>query len=331
MIKRIRTMLLAFLYVVCVFPHPHAKAEYDELMIGDHVYLGTLEQDGKTENGKEPLSWTVIDLDESNCLLITDYIIDQQRFNAKKDSGMNWSNSDIRKWMNEELFNEIFTKSEQDIILPVKTDESSRSGNLYESTDRIFLLSDKEADQYLLHNEVKVIPAIMQGYTKEKEAYHREDWWLRSSHSGVRASTAHSSTYKETIAIYGVRPAIVVPKSEITVRPFQIPERDEYQYLIMRQVHNTAPYECTRKLFDCTEKYFSEHYDIAGRKKIKRSSSYVYALINLKTHTVLSFDDKANNFTPDSYEISGGGSSDYFEKYNFEIIEMSQAVKGFFK
>ena len=99
----------------------------------------------------------------------------------------------------------------------------------------------------------------------------------------------------------------------------------------MREIRHTAPYECIEKLFYCTEKYFSEHYDIAGRKKIKRSSGYVYALINLETQTVLSFDDKANNFTPDSYEISGGGSSDYFEKYNFEIIEMSQAVKGFFK
>lgn len=306
-------------------------------MIGDHVYLGSLEQDGDKKNGKEPISWTVIDLDNNYCILITDRIIGHQAYESSADSNTNWTNSNIRSWLSTKLFSDIFNEVEQDAIVSVKTDESGEFINSYEAADKIFLLSKEQAEHYMLNNEARVIPSETPDYSLEKDAYHREAWWLRTSYGTTKkrniaigvAVGAQKNTERMESAL-GIRPVVVVKKAEINVRPFQLPERDEYKYLIKRVINETAPMQCLDKLIEKTTEYLSAHYNKAVRTKMKRSSHYYYHIVNTTTGEVLSYDDKPNYFSPSSYTISTERDVNRFLQGSYEEIEMSTATSGFF-
>lgn len=337
--KRSRHLIfLIFLFLFAAWGSSIAEQAYEEVMIGDHIYLGTLEQDGNTENGKEPISWTVIDLDDNYCILITDRIIGHKAFDTSAGSNTNWANSTLRSWMNKNLFQDIFSESEQEMIVPVKTDESGKNINNYETMDKIFLLSKEQAEYYSLRNEARVIPSEQTDFTLEKDAYHREEWWLRTSYGatkkqkqarGVASGKLESSLKMEQEL--GIRPVVMVQKAYIKVGPFKLPERDEYHYLMSRAIQKTAPMKCMNNLINKTIEYLSQHYDKAFRIKYRRSNHYIYYIINTTTGETLTYDDKPNHFTPSSYTITVEKNIDRFSKNNsYEKIDMSTAAHGFF-
>ena len=335
--RHIGLLLVVLLFLPVIQGVSHAEQLQEDVMIGDHVYLGSLEQDGNSENGREPISWTIIDLNGSYCILITDRIIKHHAFDTSAGSNTNWTSSAIRSWMTTELFSDVFSESEQAIIVSVKTGETGEYINNYESSDKIFLLSEEQAKLYVLRNECRVIPAEQKDFTVEQDKYHREEWWLRTSYGVTKKNKEPRGTAagKSVNAIrmgevLGVRPVVVVEKSKIKLRQFQLPERDEYDYLMYRVINKTAPSECMERLHDKTVTYLSEHYDKAYRAKIKRSRSYVFYLINSSTGEVLSYDNKGSTFTP-SYSISFEEDTDRYSKLKgVEAIDMETAARGFF-
>ncbi len=334
MYRRHLTVFLLIFSIMAIISYAYTESAFNELIVGDHVYLGEMEQDGNPDNGDEPISWLVLDTSEEYCLLITDCIIDHRSYDTSTNTAVDWSNSDIRKWMNTDLFNKIFSQSEQKIIVPVQIGENSENINNYTTTDAIFLLSKEEADYYSLANRTtKVIPAAQDNYSPEKDKYHREGWWLRTSYSNAQATItdATSKVYKMSNE-FGVRPVIMVTRSTIQPRPIQLPERDEYEYLVARVINKTAPRECMQKIKNLTEIYFSAHYDLAFRAKIKRSAAHTYILVNSGTGESIIFDDQSYAMSQKNYNISIESDISYLNKKNgYEKIDFYTAVDGFFR
>ena len=99
------------------------------LTIGDKISLGSYEQDGDYINGNEPLSWTVIGVDDYNAIMICDTCIEARPYTLTDDNS--WSNSDIREWLNDDFYNSAFTHNEMRII----SDEDYVTQSLSVNTD----------------------------------------------------------------------------------------------------------------------------------------------------------------------------------------------------
>lgn len=172
--------------------------------VGDYVCFGTYEQDNISGNGQEEIEWLVLDIQNGKALLLSRCGLDVQPFNTK-DEAVTWENSTIRSWLNETFLHTAFCEEEQGIITTTNVDNSrsqsydrvpADGGN--NTQDKIFLLSYKEASEYLdvsYENKVNrnaqaplTAYAISQGahYSERDERFKTADgtlagfWSLRS-------------------------------------------------------------------------------------------------------------------------------------------------------
>lgn len=60
------------------------KSLSKNVKVGDAVYFGKYEQDGKKSNGAERLTWRVLDKKEGKALILTEYLIDMKPYNKKR-------------------------------------------------------------------------------------------------------------------------------------------------------------------------------------------------------------------------------------------------------
>lgn len=150
----------------------------DEFEVSDDlqtVKLGRYEQDNDEQNGAEQLEWIVLEADGQKALVISKKIIDCKPYNNGYGA-CNWESSSIRKWLNTDFFETVFTEGERmkileafvpdvdpDSISAEASNETSMdaSGNDEEALepvnetmltgvyDKIFLLSDYEVKKYL--------------------------------------------------------------------------------------------------------------------------------------------------------------------------------------
>ena len=153
------------------------------MIAGDIIQFGNYEQDNNTANGKEPIEWIVLERDGNKLFLLSKYVLDKHCY-AKKYK-VDWVDSDIRRWLNNDFFANAFDESEQMKIVDTKLDnpglESIDIANGESTVDKVFLLSVDEVINY------------RQGRA-EGTAYLREgignisvgetnnvSWWTRSS------------------------------------------------------------------------------------------------------------------------------------------------------
>ena len=104
---------------------------FGSLSIGDRVVFGKYEQDGKKDNGAEPLEWDVIGQKDGKYMLITHYVIDYMQFdNGMADTGVNaggnatdsivtWEKCSLRQWLNGDFYSDTFTNEERAYIATV--------------------------------------------------------------------------------------------------------------------------------------------------------------------------------------------------------------------
>ena len=150
---------------------------FGSLSVGDRVVFGKYEQDGKTDNGAEPLEWDVVGKDNGKYMLITHYVIDYMQFDdGTADTSVNaggnaldavvtWEKCSLRKWLNGDFYSNTFTDEERAYITPVSNynanwlefddnhmgasniETGGYGGNVTE--DKVFLLSAQEIPVYL--------------------------------------------------------------------------------------------------------------------------------------------------------------------------------------
>ncbi len=84
--------------------------------VGDRITYGNYEQDGVIENGTEPIEWIVLAKEKNRVLVISNYVLDCQPYNASGNY-TRWEGSSIKKWTNGTFVETAFTLQEQRSVL----------------------------------------------------------------------------------------------------------------------------------------------------------------------------------------------------------------------
>ena len=151
----------------------------EELKVGATVTFGHYEQDGDTSE-QEQLEWRVLaeNVEEGKALLITEECIACMPYHTEK-ADVTWEDSSLCQWLNSVFLQEAFSETEREQIL--ETDLETRmceETEIVTSKDRVFLLSDEEAEKYFPDKGkrcVGVSEAVWKE-TKEEEDETEEDW-----------------------------------------------------------------------------------------------------------------------------------------------------------
>ena len=164
----------------------YKKQLLEKAEVGDIVKFGSYEQDNDISNGKETITWKILEKKKGKALLISEYALDCKPYNTEgKD--VTWEISSIRRWLNEEFMQAAFSKSEQKLIaeITVKNPNNNKFGTKggKNTQDKIFLLSIAEAETYFASDEARACAPT--AYAVANGAYQNYVtgncwWWLRS-------------------------------------------------------------------------------------------------------------------------------------------------------
>lgn len=226
-------ILLAFICVL--FIGCQCALAETSLKPGTVVLFGQYEQDNKTENGKEPIEWIILEIQDEKAFLVSKYALDCLPFHEKAED-LTWENSSIRSWLNEEFYASAFVESEKLAIVQTAISNASEEGftdynpvdlsrtDLSRTNDRLFLLSYREVMHYFPgQNDRKIIGSE---YARSRGARFagiisigigETDWWLRSpgkaSRDAAFVNVYGSIDTKKVSTKQGIRPAVWVDLS----------------------------------------------------------------------------------------------------------------------
>ena len=174
---------------------------------GDVVILGSYEQDNNIDNGTEYVEWRVVGEEDGRILLISECALDCKEY-AVNNASMNWEQSSLRSWLNNEFFDSAFSSKEQKYILPV---EIIKDGD----KDKAFLLSDDEINKYMNYDSMRICKPT--AYASVNGAYISNNggclWWLRTA--GTDAYSIEYVSGDGSVNWYGEK----VNTKYIAVRP----------------------------------------------------------------------------------------------------------------
>ena len=96
-------------------------------VVFDIVEMGSYPQSDKSGKTKEPIKWRVMDVSETNAVLMADSILDYSPYNENEErNGIYWGSSDIRNWLNDYFYNNAFTNAEREIIESTSHENGSK-------------------------------------------------------------------------------------------------------------------------------------------------------------------------------------------------------------
>lgn len=202
-------------------PTPWPYRNLHKAKVGDYVYYGTYEQDGKTSTTNEPIEWLVLATERDKVLLISRYCLDAVQYNSIA-TGVVWSESTIRSWLNNTFSINAFASDEL-VRIKIANLENKKNSNYNtlagEATnDLIFLLSEGEITQYFTKNNLSTITnatayAQKQGVSVDNKG--NCEWWLRTPGKTKERAVTTLKTGNVAIAgsavqlgYIGVRPAM---------------------------------------------------------------------------------------------------------------------------
>ncbi len=193
--------------------------------VGDIISLGYYEQDNNTSNGKEPILWKVLAVENGKTLLISEKILDCIPYNNILGD-VTWETCTLRKWLRNEFLSSTFSESEIAMITETKMVNGDNSitntpgGN--DTNDSVFVISYDEIREYFLNIELRLSAGT--DFAKSKglkvsdkaNSLGNSGWWLRSPGFNSCAAWTVSSdgsylrgcSNNVDSAIVGVRPAI---------------------------------------------------------------------------------------------------------------------------
>ena len=133
--KRLSVILLFLVFLSPVF---------SSVTVGDTFTLGR-------DRFGESVEWTVLAVEENRALVISRDILCYASYNDTYSS-VTWESCSLRAWLNGPFISSFFTEEEASLIMETTVSSSSnpRSGTDggADTTDRVFLLSMEECEQY---------------------------------------------------------------------------------------------------------------------------------------------------------------------------------------
>ena len=193
-----------------------------------------------SSENKDAIEWIVLDKQTGKTLLLSKYIIDCKCYNETRDK-VTWETCSLRKWLNNDFYNAVFTNDEKNKILTTNLNQidnpnnnKSKGGN--PTNDKIFLLSIDEVQKYFnqhgLSPDNQNLAALPTEYAKSKDNNGEKLWvnndssvwhngygyfWLRSPGIYQRDAAGVDSNggldiegrYVD-VSVIGVRPAMWV-------------------------------------------------------------------------------------------------------------------------
>lgn len=122
---------------------------------GEYIYFGNWQ---RAYSDRKPIKWRVLENDGSNLLLMADETVDTLPYHAEDDYASNsdytkeeentWEKATLRKWLNEDFYQNAFTEEEKEYLITNKVLNGYSSNSQYNSGpttyDKIYLLSTKE-------------------------------------------------------------------------------------------------------------------------------------------------------------------------------------------
>ena len=206
--KRLLSIIFVCLFMLSAAATAEETFSIPVPEVGDIVIIGSYEQDNVLDNGKEPLEWIVLEVQDGKAWLMTKYCIDQAIFYPKRVSRY-WGNSDLRAWMNGDFITETFTPAEQEVILTTTVKNSNPNGVKgagADTEDKIYLLSKSEVMHFMPECEDRV--AYPTEYAKTKGITLSEKtgscrWWTRTP--GARPMDICGMRLDGRISAYGMQ------------------------------------------------------------------------------------------------------------------------------
>lgn len=130
----------------------------------------------------EPIKWRVIECENGEALLLSDIVLDKQKYN-KRLKKVTWEKSTLRKWLNKKFMNRAFSSSEQEAI---RTTKVINEDNYYYKTDggndtldKIYLLSLSETDEEKEYGFTDSYGMTIK-YSNYADLCDYQYWWLRT-------------------------------------------------------------------------------------------------------------------------------------------------------
>lgn len=87
----------------------------EEARSGCFVKFGAYEQDNNQANGKEPIEWMVLHVEDGKALLLSKYALDISTYHDIQEPA-SWGISHLRKWLNSIFYEEAFSDKQQTYI-----------------------------------------------------------------------------------------------------------------------------------------------------------------------------------------------------------------------
>ncbi len=243
----------------------------------DCIYFGNYKQTVKYK--KEPIEWRVLSVNGDDAFLLADQCLDCKPYNEEY-ADATWETCSLRKWLNEDFYNEAFSENEKKGIKRATVvnegipEYGIKGGN--DTQDNVFLLSIAEASEpkygfaEIFNDEFKTREAKLTDYAKVNGARHRideeyicnGDWWLRSP--GKNSCTAAGVSSSGLGDYYGCD----VDRIGVTVRPALHINLSSILVALSKDTPVTIPTSQTKRLSE-TEKP-GQTKNAAKRKKQKK-------------------------------------------------------------
>lgn len=139
--------------------------------VGDVAPLG--------ENLYKSVNWRILAKDGDRILLITEECIASRMYNDIEKE-VTWETCTLRKWLNDDFINSTFSDKEKVLITTTNVTNEAEYGKVGKDTkDKIFLLSEKEANEYFESDKSRVT-----GWAHNVGSLTLDGnvpaWWLRT-------------------------------------------------------------------------------------------------------------------------------------------------------
>lgn len=197
----------------------------DSVQVGEYITFGSYEQDNDISNGKEPIEWLVLDVQDGKMLVVSKYALDCKKYNEEQVD-LTWETCSLRSWLNDEFISEAFMSSELDRIPTVNVEADKETRYSYnniefgnDTQDKIFVLNTDEANEYFGSKSDRACKptefAVAKGaYESSSKDYEGNCWWW------LRSPGAYQDNAARVVGGGGIQyDGIYVDKEDGAVRP----------------------------------------------------------------------------------------------------------------